>query len=385
MNTDLIKGFKDYSGEEALKREKIKQIFIENFKLYGFEPAETPIIENREFVMGDNSGDEAVSDTFKLEDRGKRKLALRYELTFPLKRLMKNKKLPYKRYQIGPVFRDEPTSSNRFRQFVQLDIDTMGSTIKDDAEILALTLRIMKDLGINAEININNRKLINEILSEQKIKEKDKEQVIREIDKLDKQPESTIKSNLKKYKAEKILNIFKKPKTYFKKYKTFSEIQELKKYCKNLGIKVNFQPSLARGLAYYNRTVFEAKIKGMKETIAGGGGYMFNNIQCTGISFGLERLSQLAKIKLGKKQILIISLNQDKKATQLAEKLRSNGKICILMYGKPSKALDYADSYNIPYVIFLGEKEVKAGKIKLRDMKTGKEKLINEKVLPNNL
>ena len=118
MNT--VKGFKDFSGEEAKKREKIKEIIIKNFKTYGLEPAETPIIEYENFVKSGNEQDEVVSDIFKLQDKGKRKLALRYELTFPLKRLAQNKKLPYKRYQIGEVFRDEPVTANRIRQFTQI-------------------------------------------------------------------------------------------------------------------------------------------------------------------------------------------------------------------------------------------------------------------------
>src|SRR3989304_1057792 len=113
-----VKGFRDFSGKEAEKRAEIRKIIVETFEKYGFEPAETPIIESEEFVRGENKQDEAVSDIFKLQDKGKRNLALRYEFTFQLKRLMRNKKLPYKRYQIGPVFRDEPISGNRMRQFI---------------------------------------------------------------------------------------------------------------------------------------------------------------------------------------------------------------------------------------------------------------------------
>src|SRR3989304_4553316 len=105
------------------KKQEKKKILVENFEKYGFEPAETPMIEAEEFVRGENANDEAVSDIYKLEDKGKRKLALRYEFTFQLKRLMQNKKLPYKRYEIGPVFRNEPVSANRLRQFTQADID----------------------------------------------------------------------------------------------------------------------------------------------------------------------------------------------------------------------------------------------------------------------
>ena len=130
MKTNLIKGFRDFTGEEAEKRAEIKKILINIFERYGFEPAETPIIEYQEFVKGSNQQDEVISDIFRLRDKGKRNLALRYEFTFQLKRLIKNKKLPYKRYQIGEVFRDEPVSANRFRQFIQCDVDIVGSEIK---------------------------------------------------------------------------------------------------------------------------------------------------------------------------------------------------------------------------------------------------------------
>lgn len=143
-------------------------------------------------------------------------------------------------------------------------------------------------------------------------------------------------------------------------------------------ISVNFQPSLARGLSYYNGSVFEVKTAGMKETIAGGGSYIINGIQSTGISLGIERLSQLAKIKLENERILIISIKQDKKAIQLAEKLRKLERSVVIM-DKISKALEYANSRGIPYAVFVGEEEVKKKKFKLRDMKTGKEKMLSEK------
>ena len=159
MTTETVKGFKDFTGEEAEKREEIRKILVESFEKYGFEPAETPVVEYEEFVKGDNASDEAVSDIFRLKDKGERKLALRYEFTFQLKRLMQNKKLPYKRYQIGPVFRDEPVSSSRFRQFTQCDVDIVGSRIKDEAEILFLTKEIMDRLGIKFVIYINNQRI----------------------------------------------------------------------------------------------------------------------------------------------------------------------------------------------------------------------------------
>jgi len=376
-----IKGFSDYTGEQAQRRAKIKKIIEETFQLYGFEPAETPIIEQEEFVKGDNQEDEAVSDIFKLQDKGKRKLALRYEFTFQLKRIAKNKKLPYKRYQIGPVFRDEPVSVNRFRQFTQCDVDIIGSSIKDEAEILATTKKILDNLGIKSEIIIGNRELLNEILEEQGIK-KNKEQVLREIDKLDKLSEKEVRANLKKLKTEKILNIIKKSENFFKKYKAYEDVDSLKKSCALYGIKIKFQPSLVRGLSYYNKNVYEIRPIGKKDSLAGGGTFLIDGVQSAGISFGFQRWCSLAQISTNTTKAIIISINQDKRAIQLAENLRKNKIPCTISY-KVSKALELANSNNIPLAIFVGEKE--KPKYKLKNMDTGKEKLTTEKELIKKL
>jgi histidyl-tRNA synthetase len=388
MKTETVKGFSDYTGEEALKKLQVKKILEKEFLKYGFEPAETPIVEYEEFVKGDkeSQNDEAVSDIFKLEDKGKRKLALRYELTFPLKRIMKQQKLPYKRFQIGAVFRDEPISGNRFRQFTQADIDIIGSNLKDTAEILAITSKVMKELKIDAEIFFNNRKLLNEIMEEQKIDEKYRADVIREIDKLDKLSEKEVADNLKKYKAEKIIKIIKQPEEKFEKYSFYKQIKELKKYCKDFGLNIKFIPSLARGLSYYNETVFEVRTKEIKETVTAGGAFMFNNIQCVGISFGLERLALLTKIKPETTKAIIISLGKDKESIALAEKLRNeNISTQLLMDKSPSKALEYANSKKIKFAIFIGNEEIKNKKFKLKNLETGEEKLIEEKSIIKEL
>jgi histidyl-tRNA synthetase len=375
-----VKGFRDIEGEEAEKRLEIQKILSDEFEKYGFEPAETPVIEYEEFVKSGNENDEAVSDIFKLKDRGERKLALRYEFTFQLKRLAQGKKLPYKRFQIGPVFRDEPISGNRFRQFTQCDVDIIGSNIKDEAEILSLASKILVKLGIKFKVYINNRKLLNEILESMNISGENKDKVIREIDKLDKLSENEVKTNLKKYNAEKVILILKNKKEYFKKFNSFKEIEELEKYCKIYGIKVEFSPFLARGLSYYDGTVFEIK-SDIKETICAGGSYSVDGIKSTGVSFGLDRLAIVSKLNVKKKKMLIISLDQDKKAIELASKLRDKGNNVILMYGKPSKALEYANAKSINYAVFVGEKEVKSKKYKIKDMKTGKETSVSEKDL----
>ncbi len=383
---ETVKGFRDI--EDSQKRNQIRNIIESVFQLYNFQAVETPIIEYEEFVKGNNTNDEAVSDIFKLKDKGERNLALRYEFTFQLKRLANNKKLPYKRYQIGPVFRDEPVTGNRWRQFTQCDADIIGANLKDEAEILNLISEILTKLKIKFTINFNNRKLLNEILEDLKISDKEKNQVIKEIDKLDKLPEKEIKQNLQKYNAEKVLDLFKKPESYFEKYKAYEEIKEFKKISSLYKIKLNFQPFLARGLSYYNGSIFEVKSdekEGIKETIAAGGSYLVNGIQSTGISFGLDRLELIAKVEEQDKKVLIISLSQDKKAVEIADKIRKQNISCEIAYGKPGKALEYANSYQIKYVVFVGEEEIKKKKFKLKDMASGKEKLINEKDLEKEI
>lgn len=389
MKIENVRGFKDYTGKEAKKLAEMKKILVSIFEQYGFEPAETPVIEYENFVKGENQRqDEAISDIFKLRDKGKRRLALRYEFTFQLKRLMKNKKFPYRRYQIGKVFRDEPVSSNRLKQFTQCDADIIGlsdSGIKEEAEILALSNDILKKFEVKPVILINNRKLLNEILDDLKIKEKDKEQVLREIDKYDKLSEKEVRENLRKLGAEKVINSLKQGKDYFNKFESYKEIVRLMEYCKAYNVDVKFAPSIVRGLSYYKGNIFEIKAEvgdGIsKESIVAGGSYVFNDVKCTGISFGLERLSAVAELDLKEEKILVISLEQDEKAIEILQKLRNAGKSASIYYGKPSKALEYANSYNFSKVIFVGEKEVKSKKYKIKYLETGKEKNVSEKRL----
>ena len=371
---ETVKGFNDFTGEEAEKRAVIMEVIRRTFEKYGFQPEETPIIEYEEFVKGNNQNDEAVRDIFKLQDKGERKLALRYEFTFQLKRIAKNKKLPYKRYQIGYNFRDEPIREGRTRQFVQCDADIIGSTLKDEAEILSMTKEILNALRIESTIYVNNRKLMNEILEKQGIKEK--ENVIRELDKLDKLSKKEVQENLKKYNAESLVEIFTKSEDYYEKYENYKEIRELKEYCKFSGVNFEFRPFLARGFSYYNENVFEVWSKNLPVSICGGGSYMIDKNQSTGISFGLGPLMILTNLKIELEKYLIVSLEQDKKSIELAQKLRKSGKNASVYFGKPSKALEYANSYGIKKVIFVGAKEIKQKKFKIKDMQTGKEKIV---------
>ena len=386
---ETVKGFRDVLPPESIKRQKIRQIIEKNFKIFGFIPIETPTIEYEELVKGDNEKDSAVSDRFRLTDRGKRELALRFEFTFQLKRIFKenpNIKLPFRRYQMGYVFRDEPIEKDRYREFMQCDVDIIGdASIKADAECLAVTDKICKELEIKYKVLINNRKLINSIL--QRLEINDNQNVLRELDKIAKVGEDIVKQELTRYaEKDQIVKLFKILNNnidYFvkEKFEGANEILELMNLCKQYKINAIFSPFLMRGLAYYTGNIFEGYSDEIRGSIFGGGRYdnsvgRYVNKQLPAVGNSLGRLLDL-KVNAESTKCLLISIAQDKKTIDLMSNLRDSEISCFMME-KPSKALEYANSYEIPFVIFLGEDEVKKKKFKLRDMKTGKESMLSE-------
>lgn len=394
MEINKPKGFRDVLPPESLKREKVIETIKKYFKLYGFLPVETPTIESDELLKGDNQEDEAVADRYRLKDRAGRELGLRYEFTVQLSRLFaeyKNIKLPFKRYQIGSNFRDEPVRAERYREFMQCDADIIGDpSIYADAECLALANDIIKELGIKADIIINNRKLLDSIL--EKLDIKDKKQVLREIDKIDKLGEQEVRKNvlrlIDKKNMDNLFELLKKDIGYFIKnnFNGASEIQELIEICSLYNIKPIFSSSLVRGFSYYTGNVFEVFSKEQRFSIASGGRYdkkvgkyAGRDIPAVGISFGT--ILDYPKVEFESTKVVIISIGKDKDSIKFLQELRKSN-ISSLMLNKLSKGLEYANSYSIPYAVFIGEKEVKSKKFKLRDMKTGKEQnLTKEKLI----
>ena len=387
---ETVKGFRDVLPEESLKRRKIREIIEKNFKIFGFVPIETPTIEYEDVAKGENEEDSAVSERFKLRDRGDRALSLRYEFTFQLKRLFKentNIKLPFRRYEIGSIFRDEPIEKDRYREFIQCDADIIGdSSIKADAECLALADKICKDLNVAYKLKINNRKLLNSIFKRLEII--NPESVLRELDKVDKLGEDEVKSNLSKiidksqvYQLFKLLN---NNIDFFiqEKYEGAEELKELLQLLKAYGIKAIFSPFLARGFAYYTGSIFEGYNEKIKGSIFGGGrfdnlvgSYIKREIPAVGISFG--RLLDYPDVEIEGLKALLISIGEEKRAIELLRNMRDAGIACFMM-DKPGKAMEYADSNKIPFVVFIGKEEMKKKKVKLRNMKTGVEKLLVE-------
>lgn len=399
---DTVKGFPEFFPPESQKFEGIRTIVEKTFQRYGFLPLKTPTIEFDELARGDNTGseDEAVSDRFRLQDKGGRNLTLRHEFTYQLARVFKQHqdiKLPFRRYQIGSVFRDEPTATGRYREFTQCDIDIIGdNSVESDAECLAAASDVLKALGIEAEIQINNRKLMNAILDSVQIEQK--KEVMRELDKLDKLGEDTVKMNLKKYAdANQIITLFKlleKDLAFFMKnlFDGAEDLFKLKNLGKWYGFNATFSPFLMRGLSYYTGNVFECKVKDSKHSIAGGGRYagvagkfIRRELPSVGISFSIERLMDHAKIPVAKPKALIISIDQPAAAIVLTQKLRKEGIASLVSFEKVGKALEYANAYDIPFAIFVGKEELKKKKFKLKDLQSGTEKEAAESTIIKQL
>ncbi len=384
VKTDTVKGFNDFLGENAKKRVKIRRIIEKELELFGFEPVETPTIEFEEFVRGENKDDEAVSDIFTLEDKGGRNLALKYENTFQLKRIAKGQKLPYKRYQISRVFRNEPVKKGRLREFTQCDCDIVGSNVNDESEAIVLMKNIFDKINLKTRILVNNRKLLNEIMESEKIKEMYREKVIRIIDKLDKIPKKDVADMLKEFKAEKLIDIFGGKMKTFEKYAYFKEVRELINRCSESDVEIIFTPSLARGLSYYNGTIIEVTGQEDVGTVAAGGAYLVNDVQSFGFAFGLDRIAMLSEIEGKNVEFLLISLGQEQKTISIAKKFRETGKTTQVLLDKTlKKAMEYANAKNIEKIIVIGDEEVTKEKYKIRDMKTGKEKMVDETKLIN--
>ncbi len=412
MDLQLPKGTRDFSPEEKILRDKIVGTLKEVFELYGFAPLETPFLEKFDLLASKYAGGaEILKETFKLKDQGDRELGLRYDLTVPLARYIgmnPNIKMPFKRYQIGEVFRDGPVASSRYRQFTQCDVDIVGSSsMAADAEIVALVYAAFAKLKLEVTVKINNRKLLNDIMKYCGVQEEKQEAAILSIDKLEKFGTGVVKEELKKQKIETlkinrmmdIINVkgsnqekISQLKKFLKDSEGLKEIEDVISYLKNMNCEADFDVSLARGLSYYTGTVFEGLLKNssVKSSVCGGGRYdkmigAFlgkNGYPAVGISFGVDRLYDALLEKRESKQrtntqIYIIPIKTLNESVKIAQQLRDAGiSTDIDLNDKgPSKNLEYANSLGIPYVAFVGKKELEENKIKLRDMKTGKEEM----------
>ena len=411
------KGVSDTPPEEKIIKNQVLSTLTEVFELYGFAPLETPVIERFETLAaksGAGEGSDVLNETFKLTDQGKRKLGLRFEFTTSLARYMAMNptiKMPFKRYEFGPVFRDGPIKLGRYRQFWQCDADTIGtSSMLADAECIAILSTAFNRLNFKFEIKVNNRKILNGILNQAGIK--DQKEALIAIDKLDKIGKEGVAKELKdrgykKLQIDKVfdlilgkvtLNSLKNKITDEEGKEGLQELQQVFSYLKKMGVKeVVFDISMARGQAYYTGTVIEAYLKKSKITssIAGGGrfddmigGYMGGGrvVPAVGISFGIEpmmdalKLQQEFTIKTPAK-VFVLPINTIDECLGIVQELRNAGINSDISLGKKgvSKNLDYAAALGIPYVVLMGERELAQKKVMLRDMGSGEESLLSVK------
>ncbi len=403
MKLANVRGTRDYLPKEAIIREKIIDVLKGVFRRYGYSPLDTPALEYFDLLSAKYAGGaEILKETFKLKDLGGRLLGLRYDLTVPFSRVIAMNpelKMPFKRYQIAKVWRNGPVGFGRYREFMQCDVDLVGSkSMKADAEILAIAKSVFEELKLEAVIKVNNRKIMNAVL--EKLGVRNHEDAILVIDKIEKlSRKELIKELNEKGISEEILDVFggfkelKDVEQFLGANDGVEEMKELMKYAGDYNINITFDPLLARGLSFYTGTVFECFLRDnkIKSAVASGGRYdkiigqlSKQDYPAVGISFGLDRIyDALLSAKLVNEiptttKVFVVPISDYKVAVDIVERLRKagiNAETDIVGRGI-SKNLSYVNSLSIPYVIFVGEKEIKSGKFKLRDMKTGKEEML---------
>ena len=429
---ELPLGFVDRQEKELLVRDfiisNIKEVMIK----YGFQYLETPSFEYTDsigkFLPDKDRPDEGV---FSFQDE-KKWLSLRYDLTAPLARYVAKNYLeipkPFKRYQLGTVWRNEKPGPGRFREFLQFDADFVGTqSLRADAELCVMISEILEKCKLGKEeyvIKISSRKITEELFK--KINLDDNEQkltALRALDKIDRLGWTGVKQLLGEGRKDKSGDFTKGAnlntsnietiETELKKKPTESnDLLEIFKIFKDYNFNnFEFDPSIIRGLEYYTGPIFEVNLKfDVKNnkgqviqfgSIGGGGRYdnLVNNFgnydaPATGISIGLDRLvyalMQKKEFKIKQSKPIVICVfdkNSMKEYIKLQTILRGSGISTEIYPGesKLKKQMEYANKIKAPAVILYGEDEIKSGKPTLRDLISGKEKSISIKELVNEI
>ena len=402
-----VKGTTDYSPKEQYIRNYISDTLKNVFEKYGYKPLQTPLLCYYDLLaLKYDEENDILKEVYKVKDQGNRNLALRYDLTVPFAKYIainQNTKLPFKRYEIGEVFRNGPVKLGRDREFIQCDVDVVGIEGQlIEAEFVALYVEAYKKLGIDVIIKYNNRKFLSGIIIEAGIPNEfitDTITIIDKFEKLTKQEleQEFFKIGVNKDQIEKLYSFLQMNSEELINIKSENEIlnqgikelETLKGYIAKLDLLqyVQFSPSLARGQEYYTGTVFEVyDAKGeIKSSIGGGGRYdkMITDFiddgkqyPAVGISFGLNVIYEILKdreefAEKALTDIFIIPMGTEIECLKIAEILRkANYKVEIEMkQRKMKKSLEYANEENIPYVFILGEDELKQNIISIKNMK----------------
>ena len=416
-----LPGFMELLPNEQILFNKMKETIQKSYEKYGFLPLATPIIEDANVLLA-KAGGETEKQIYRFE-KGENDLALRFDLTVPLAKYVTEYydklSFPFKRYQIGKVYRGEKPQRGRYREFYQCDVDIIGDgklSIINDAEIPSIIYNTFKNLGFDEfKICINNRKILNGLFLSMKL-ENESTEILRVIDKIDKIGAEEVKNELLKTieteKVEIIMKFITIEGNNDNKIKALEELnisndvfqeglgelKQLIKLIKIFGVPENnfkIDLTIARGLDYYTGTVYETfldKYRNLGSVCSGGRYdnlaeyYTDRKMPGVGISIGLSRLFfQLIdnNIISAKNQsisnVLIVSMtNSYDMCADVARKLRDNDlNVQInIEEQKLGKKFKYADNLNVKYVIIIGEDEIKNNVITLKNMFTGEQKTV---------
>lgn len=414
-----LAGFMELLPNEQILFEQMKQKIEKTYQRFGFLPLDTPILELSEVLLA-KAGGETEKQIYRFT-KGDTDISMRFDLTVPLAKYVAknygNLSFPFRRYQIGKVYRGEKTQKGRFREFYQCDIDIIGDGelgIVNDAEIPSVIYNLISDLGFNDfTICINNRKVLNGLFREVN-QEPNAVDIMRTIDKLAKIGKENVILELKEIGVDeqaidRILKFIEIDGTTDEKIaklkelgikeemfvEGLAELEQVVKYIRVFGVPdthFKIDLTIARGLDYYTGTVYETFLNDYKEigsVCSGGryenlaGYYTDQKLPGVGISIGLTRLfyklNELQLIKSDKysmSDILIIPMLEDMTvAIQLASNLRKEGiNTEVYLNDKKLKAkFKYADKLKIPYVVVIGEDEINTNTVKIKNMNTGNE------------
>ena len=413
-----LSGFMELLPNEQVLFNQMQDKIRNSYEKFGFLPIDTPVIEASEVLLA-KAGGETEKQLYTFT-KGDSNLTLRFDLTVPLAKYVAEYynqiTFPFRRYQIGKVYRGERAQRGRFREFYQCDIDIIGDgelNIINDAEIPAIMFETFKSLGLeNFSIHINNRKILNGLFEAANVKEKSVD-IMRTLDKIEKIGKDTVIAifkddyNMSDESIDIIVNFIEITGTTDEKLeklqklginnelyiKGVEELKEVVKYIRLFNVPdeaFEIDLSIARGLDYYTGTVYETFLNDYKSigSICSGGRYndlagYYTDKQLPGVgmSIGLTRLffilNDIGLIKIDKKSIsdvLVVSMVEDlSKSIEIANELRSAGiNTEIYFDDKKIKAkFKYADRLNIPYVIVIGEDEIKSGMLTIKNMQEG--------------
>jgi histidyl-tRNA synthetase len=409
-----VRGMRDLLPEEADDLEEVINKAKKTACLYGYKQIITPVVESYE-LLNAKSGEEIRSRMFVFEDLGRRKIVLRPEFTASIARLLtttlRNEPRPLRIFSVGSVYRYDEPQRGRYREFWQSNFELVGSSMPEsDAEVILLTYRLLKEIGLrNFEFKLGHVGILRAILSQYDIEEKSQNAVLQKMDKKEfdvalglvenKECRKTLEAliNLKKPKdrtadpSSVVVEITKLVKDYKEAEDAVQNLSDILNLLNNTGCPVKtVDAAFARGLEYYTGMIFEVYIPELDIALGGGGRYdklveVFRgeSTPAVGVAHGLDRIALAKQLQVKmqkrmpskrrrKKRVLVIPISEPVKgkAVQISEELRKAGieTEFEVMGRKMARALEDADKRKIDYAVLVGERELKEGKVVVRDL-----------------